>query len=259
MPTLSSGLTDSLARLRATPGSGATSSFVNNVTSKNRLDPGVQSRSALSNTDSQRGAQQTAFQTQLQKYGDWSKQQSSILRQGQLARQAKEATRQQNLQLQQDKNSRMTAMPMANEKYANFNAPTNSAARQKIVRTALSYVGTPYAWGGGSATTRVSRGVGKGTQNVIGVDCSGLTSYAYGAVGIRLPRYSTSQYATGVKTNVRNAQPGDLIGWGRGGHVAVYIGNGQIAEAVQPGKVARVRSLRPGENAFAVRLRLPGE
>src|SRR5690606_24108082 len=65
-------------------------------------------------------------------------------------------------------------------------------ARYDVLKYAAQMLGTPYAWGGGGYGVRKSRGIGKGTTNVIGVDCSGLTSYFYGRVGIKLPRYSNS-------------------------------------------------------------------
>lgn len=134
-----------------------------------------------------------------------------------------------------------------------------SSTRQAIVNAGSSLLGTWYAWGGGGYHNKGSHGVGLGTQNVIGVDCSGLTSYAYGSVGIRLPRKSDAQYSTGYRTAVNNAQPGDLIGWNRGGHVALYIGNGRIIEASRPGVRAHIRSLSRNEGVFAVHVRLPGD
>jgi cell wall-associated NlpC family hydrolase len=119
--------------------------------------------------------------------------------------------------------------------------------------------GTPYAWGGGGIGVRASRGTGKGTENVIGVDCSGLTSYVYGLFGINLPRYSGNQTVYGVRTNIANAKPGDLVGWARGGHVAIYAGNGYIIHSPQPGKTVTMRKLFNGEKVYGVSLRLPGD
>lgn len=146
----------------------------------------------------------------------------------------------------------------------NYTPGASSGPRGKIVQAAASLLGTPYAWGGGGYQNRGSRGTGLGTQNVIGVDCSGLTSYAYGALGIRLPRKSNVQTTTmGHRTSISNLQPGDLVGWTAGGkvkgHVAIYIGNGMIIEAARPGTVARQRKLSNSEGAFGVHIRLPGE
>lgn len=164
---------------------------------------------------------------------------------------------------QQEERKTLSAKPKpegsADSGYGGIEA---TGTRAKIVAAAESLIGTPYAWGGGGYKNRGSRGNGKGTSNVIGVDCSGLTQYAYGMVGVKLPRVSDSQLANGVKTSLNKAKPGDLIGWGPGGHVAVYAGNGYIIEAVQPGQKARRRKLSHLDSqrgVFAVSLQLKGE
>ena len=136
-------------------------------------------------------------------------------------------------------------------------APTG--VRQQLLNTAFGMLGIPYAWGGGGIGNRSSRGIGLGTTNVVGVDCSGLTSYVYGTLGIKLPRKSDAQYASGVRTSIANAKPGDLVGWGKGGHVAIYIGNGQILHSPRPGQKVQIRNIFKGENVFAVSLSLPGD
>lgn len=150
--------------------------------------------------------------------------------------------------------------PEAQEYAKTYKVGDPNAARQKVVREAMGLLGTGYAWGGGGYGNRSSRGTGKGTQNVIGVDCSGLTSYAYSTLGIRLPRQSDQQLrSTGYKTKVQNLRPGDLVGWARGGHVAMYIGNGQIIESPKPGGHVRIRTLGSGDSragVYGVALRL---
>jgi cell wall-associated NlpC family hydrolase len=142
-------------------------------------------------------------------------------------------------------------------------ASSNNDARNQIIKAAEGELGTPYAWGGGGYGNSGSRGIGLGTTNVIGVDCSGLTSYAYGTVGVKLPRYSKSQLTMGYRTSIKNLQPGDLVGWTEGngvkGHVALYIGNGQIIESPHPGTTVRVRKLYSNEGAFGVHIKMPGE
>ena len=138
-----------------------------------------------------------------------------------------------------------------------------SGTRQAITDQAKSLLGTGYAWGGGGYGIRSSRGTGLGTENVIGVDCSGLTSYAYGTVGVRLPRVAAGQLTTaGYKTAVKNLQPGDLVGWNGLGHVAIYLGNNQVIESAKPGTVVRIRSLGSSDasrGVFGVHVKLPGE
>ncbi len=140
-----------------------------------------------------------------------------------------------------------------------FSGDGLTAVRSGIINSARSRLGTPYAWGGGGYDNYASRGTGKGTENVVGVDCSGLTSWVYSQYGIRLPRTSQGQTAKtmGVRTTIANARPGDLIGFPSGGHVAIYAGNGQMIESPKPGGVVRYRAVP--SNGFAVRLTLPGD
>lgn len=84
-------------------------------------------------------------------------------------------------------------------------------------------------------------------------DCSGLTSVAWGAAGVSITRTSRSQYKHVLKISLSNIRPGDLLFWGSGAgsnnadsiyHVAMYIGNGQMIEAVRPGKPLAISSVR---------------
>lgn len=85
----------------------------------------------------------------------------------------------------------------------------------ELVQYALSFVGNPYVWGGKDPNT--------------GADCSGFTSYVYAHFGINIPSYSYAQRSVGQEVSYANAQPGDLICYA--GHVAIYMGNGQIVHA----------------------------
>lgn len=84
-----------------------------------------------------------------------------------------------------------------------------------VVNYALQFVGKPYVWGGKDPNT--------------GADCSGFTSYVYAHFGINIPSYSGSQRSCGQEVSYANAQAGDLICYA--GHVAIYMGNGQIVHA----------------------------
>ncbi|MFE3292568.1 NlpC/P60 family protein [Rhodococcus sp. NPDC059234] len=113
----------------------------------------------------------------------------------------------------------------------------------KVVEAALRYLGLPYVWGGGNIN-----GPSGG-----GFDCSGLTSYAvYAATGdtLTLPRTSETQWNIGTEIPMSEARPGDLLfgNWQSGGpgHVAIYIGNGQMVHAPQTGDVVKVGKVFDG-------------
>ncbi|MGP9724048.1 C40 family peptidase [Corynebacterium sp. AOP40-9SA-29] len=102
-------------------------------------------------------------------------------------------------------------------------APTPQAAA--AVEAAKSAIGTPYVWGGTSPAT--------------GVDCSGLTQWAYGQAGVDIPR-TADQQAIGTPVGADDLAPGDLVVWD--GHVAMVTGDGQMIEAGDPVQVNPVRT-----------------
>lgn len=90
-----------------------------------------------------------------------------------------------------------------------------SGLGQDVVNYACQFVGNPYKFGGTSLTN--------------GTDCSGFTQAVYAHFGISIPRDSYSQRSCGVGVDYADAQPGDIICYA--GHVALYIGGGQIVHA----------------------------
>lgn len=94
-------------------------------------------------------------------------------------------------------------------------ASYGSASGQEIAKYACQWVGNPYVAGGTSLTN--------------GADCSGFVQSVYKAFGYSLPRTSYSQSQVGRSVPYSEAEPGDIIYYG--GHVAIYIGNGQIVHA----------------------------
>ncbi|MCB5910394.1 C40 family peptidase [Streptomyces pinistramenti] len=111
-------------------------------------------------------------------------------------------------------------------------------ASNAIVKAALSQLGLPYIWGGGTVHGPTGGGF----------DCSGLTSYAvYEGTGhkVALPRTSQEQRHVGIAVSRDQMRPGDLIvfnkdGWG---HVGIYAGQGRMIDAPRPGKSVEVISL----------------
>lgn len=102
-------------------------------------------------------------------------------------------------------------------------APNEQAAG--AVRNALSQQGVPYVWGG--------------TTPGQGLDCSGLTQWAYRDAGVEIPRLAQEQ-GVGAQVAASDLMPGDLAVWD--GHVAMYIGNGQLVEAGDPVSVSGLRT-----------------
>lgn len=109
--------------------------------------------------------------------------------------------------------------------------------RGELVRTALSFIGVPYRWGG--------------TDNSEGFDCSGLTMVSYRLNGLDLPRSSVQQFDAGAPLTLEQLQPGDLVffatrGGDRVSHVGMYIGQGQFVHAPRSGQKVRTAYLTDG-------------
>ena len=107
-------------------------------------------------------------------------------------------------------------------------APNPVAA--DAVRHALTQLGVPYVWGG--------------TSPGVGLDCSGLTQWAYHEAGLDLPRLAQEQ-DLGAAVNQNSLRPGDLAVWD--GHVAMVVGNGQMIEAGDPVQLSPIRTTNAGQ------------
>ena len=107
-------------------------------------------------------------------------------------------------------------------------APNRIAA--DAVRHALTQLGVPYRWGG--------------TTPGVGLDCSGLTQWAYRQAGLEIPRLAQEQ-DVGVPVAPGDLRPGDLAVWD--GHVAMIVGNGQMIEAGDPVQLSPIRTTNAGQ------------
>ena len=95
---------------------------------------------------------------------------------------------------------------------------------ERAVAAAKTALGTPYQWGGNMPGQ--------------GLDCSGLTQWAYKQAGIDLPRTADAQ-AIGPRIPQHQLRPGDLAVWD--GHVAMVVGGGQMIEAGDPVQINPIR------------------
>ena len=105
-----------------------------------------------------------------------------------------------------------------------------NAVAASAVRHALTQLGVPYRWGG--------------TTPGVGLDCSGLTQWAYHEAGLDLPRLAQAQ-DVGAAVPPGGLRPGDLAVWD--GHVAMIVGNGMMVEAGDPVKLSPIRTDNAGQ------------
>lgn len=91
-----------------------------------------------------------------------------------------------------------------------------SEVGKAVIDYATQFVGNPYVYGGTSLTN--------------GTDCSGFVMSVYANFGVSLPHSSSALRSRGYDVGgLADAQPGDIVCYS--GHVALYIGNGQIVHA----------------------------
>ncbi|HCN20742.1 MAG TPA: glycoside hydrolase, partial [Arthrobacter bacterium] len=104
-------------------------------------------------------------------------------------------------------------------------APSLGGSNETAISVAMTKVGAPYFYQYGST-------------GPYGFDCSGLVQTAFAAAGKYLPRTAAQQYAAApVHVPISQARRGDLLVWGSAPGfypVAIYLGNGQVVQALNP-------------------------
>lgn len=121
------------------------------------------------------------------------------------------------------------------EKAAEESAETASSA----VSYAMAQVGKAYVWGASGPSA---------------FDCSGLTMAAWATQGVSLPHNSGAQYASGTPVSESELQPGDLVFYYSPiSHVGLYVGDGQVVNALNPGSGVQVSGLHDMPFSGAVR------
>lgn len=95
---------------------------------------------------------------------------------------------------------------------------TGTGTGAELAGFSLKFQGYPYVAGGNTPA---------------GWDCSGFVQYVFSQFGISLPRTSGAQATVGTPVaSLADAKPGDILA--NGTHAAIYIGNGQVMNAMNP-------------------------
>jgi peptidoglycan DL-endopeptidase CwlO len=102
-----------------------------------------------------------------------------------------------------------------------------TAQARAFLAAAVSRVGMEYVWGAAGPTE---------------FDCSGLVQWSMQQAGISMPRVAAEQALTGPSVPVADLQPGDLLFYHTDptapdyiSHVAIYLGDGLMVQAPEPG------------------------
>ncbi len=102
---------------------------------------------------------------------------------------------------------------------------------EKIVNTAMQYLGVPYVWGGTTPD---------------GFDCSGLVQYVYKVNEMTISRTTYTQVNEGNYVPKNELEQGDLVFFGQASsphHVGIYIGDNKFIHAPQSGDVVKISNI----------------
>ena len=140
------------------------------------------------------------------------------------------------------KHSAIYIMPRENSNVVHGNKETQgitnvtsgniTGKEQNIVAEAKKHLGKAYQ---------------SGAEGPDKFDCSGFVYYVYNQCGIYIRRMSAdSYYSMATHITKEQARPGDLVFYHRNGksskvgHVAIWLGDGQIIHAPEPGSVIKI-------------------
>ncbi|WP_433122835.1 C40 family peptidase [Arthrobacter koreensis] len=124
---------------------------------------------------------------------------------------------------------------------------SDGATNEALMGSVEKYLGLPYIWGG--------------NDPAVGLDCSSFVQNVFKDLGYTLPRVTWDQMNAGTKVDsLAQAQPGDLLFTHDGGHVSIYLGNGKVVDAPQPGQTIQIRDAwETDANITTIRRILPAE
>jgi len=95
-----------------------------------------------------------------------------------------------------------------------------SALAARLTRRAVRFIGSPYVFGGTTAS---------------GFDCSGYVQHVFAMLGVHLPRTADAQYEVGRAVKIAHVEPGDLVFFqtytAGPSHVGIYLGKGTFVHS----------------------------
>ncbi len=116
------------------------------------------------------------------------------------------------------------------DRIISYNKDDENQLRDRLVKTAMLYLGTQYRWGG---------------KSPLGLDCSGLCSISYMLNGIIIYRDAERKDEYMRKITLDEIKPGDLLFFP--GHVAMYIGNDRYIHSSSSLNGVNINSLNPSD------------
>jgi len=106
-----------------------------------------------------------------------------------------------------------------------------AAMRDQVIKVARKQLGDPYRAGAAGPNA---------------FDCGGFTQFVFQrALGMDIARSSRGQYQQVERIKKKDARPGDLVFFFEGGahHVGIYLGNGKMIDAPNPGEAVSVNPI----------------
>lgn len=119
-----------------------------------------------------------------------------------------------------DPRGSLRQVDLAHPEYAGKGAAVTKVASQQL--------GKPYVFGSGPDTSSF--------------DCSDLIQWAYGQLGVKIPRTTFDQIKAGRSVKGQKLQPGDLV-FPSTHHVVMYVGGGKVIAAPHTGTVVQYQPL----------------
>jgi cell wall-associated NlpC family hydrolase len=173
-----------------------------------------------------------------------SQETEGAIRLANMERQRRQREQQQQQQTEQQQTGGVTRGADGQPLYVPGNV---TGTRQNVMKEAGQYIGSPYQLGG---------------KSVKGIDCSGLVMAVYSKAGIDVSQHSAGwqgRNIPGARTSVNNLQPGDIVAWKDGSHIAIYAGNGMIVDASRSGGTRHRPLWAPQNQVYGIKLKFPGE